>query len=67
MQYVIITKKKSFQNLKSGEVIKLYVNILFFKCFMTSKAPSGVKRHYEDIEPERCQMAQMFFLSSFSG
>ena len=53
--------KISFQNLKNGEVIRLYVNMLFFKCFMTNKAPSGVKRHHEDIEPERCQMAKMFF------
>ena len=60
MQYVIITKK-IFQNLKNGKVIRLYVNMLFFKCFMTNKAPSGVKRHHEDIEPERCQMAKMFF------
>jgi len=50
----------------NGKLISLYNSVPFSSFFMTNNMASGMKKHYENIEPESRQTAKMFSFFFFS-
>ena len=49
-------------NLKNGELISLYDNILLSSSvFMTNKTPTGARKHRESTQPNSSKTAKLFF------
>ena len=46
-------------------LISLHNVPFIFKCFMTSKTPSGVRMHRKGTKPKTCKTGQNYCFSSF--